>query len=212
MLRYDGRRHTCACGWAKIQRFPSLKYSQKCRVRMRRRCFHARTLRTVLLCVSALQLSLAVGLSTNVHAATPKCLSTNTSIHQNVECTSKSAADLLSSLPVCVRSCILRSEIQEIRDYNGSNFCSNKDLFISQWGHKTTIFDGCIEMHPSAATPLVACPTERDHASLITAVNTPNRRATTRVQIAPHYPLHSPHITLGLLVSSKTNLVLNLIL
>ena len=43
MLRYDGRRHTCACGWAKIQRFPSLKYSQKCRVRMRRRCFHART-------------------------------------------------------------------------------------------------------------------------------------------------------------------------
>ena len=112
----------------------------------------------------------------------------------------------------CVRSCILRSEIQEIRDYNGSNFCSNKDLFISQWGHKTTIFDGCIEMHPSAATPLVACPTERDHASLITAVNTPNRRATTRVQIAPHYPLHSPYITIGLLVSSKINLVLNLIL
>ena len=70
-----------------------------------------------------------------------------------------------SFLPACVRSCILRSEIQEIRDCNGSNFCSNKDLFISQWGHKTTIFDGCIEMHPSAATPLVACPTERDHAS-----------------------------------------------
>ena len=73
-------------------------------LRMRRRCFHARTLRTVLLCVSALQLSLAVGLSTNVHAATPKFLSTNTSIHQNVECTSKSAADLPSSLPVFARA------------------------------------------------------------------------------------------------------------
>ena len=69
---------------------------------------------------------------------------------------SKSAADRLSC--ACVRSRMLRSRIQEIRDCSCSNFCSNQELLFIAMNTKQPFLMSTLKLI-QVPLPLVACPT-----------------------------------------------------